>query len=52
MLPESPVNPMGMGKIPLAYGKPGEIKIWGLLYLYDFRRLRYHSIIYLKTFSV
>lgn len=32
-LPESPMNPMGSGKVPLAYGKPGELKVLGILYL-------------------
>lgn len=32
-LPESPMNPLGSGKVPLAYGKPGELKVWGVLYL-------------------
>lgn len=32
-LPDVPVNPMGSGKVPLSYGKPGEIKVWGMLYL-------------------
>lgn len=27
------MNPMGSGKVPLSYGKPGEIKVWGMLYL-------------------
>ncbi|CAD7092218.1 unnamed protein product [Hermetia illucens] len=32
-LPEAPVNSLGTGKVPLAYGKPGELKVWALLYL-------------------
>lgn len=32
-LPDVPINPMGSGKVPLSYGKPGEIKVWGMLYL-------------------
>ncbi|XP_062562156.1 ATP-binding cassette sub-family G member 5 [Armigeres subalbatus] len=32
-IPEAPINPIGSGKIPLAYGKPGELKVWGILYL-------------------
>lgn len=32
-VPEAPLNSIGTGKIPLAYGKPSEIKVWGLLYL-------------------
>lgn len=32
-LPDVPMNPMGAGKVPLSYGKPGEIKVWGMLYL-------------------
>ncbi|XP_058119502.1 ATP-binding cassette sub-family G member 5 [Anopheles ziemanni] len=32
-IPEAPINPIGSGKIPLAYGKPGELKVWGVLYL-------------------
>lgn len=24
---------MGTGKVPLSYGKPGELKVWGILYL-------------------
>lgn len=31
-LPE--VNQLGSGKMPLSYGKPSEIKVWGMLYLY------------------
>lgn len=33
-LPDVPMNPMGSGKVPLSYGKPSEIKVWGMLYLY------------------
>uniref|UniRef100_A0A182K5T6 Uncharacterized protein n=1 Tax=Anopheles christyi TaxID=43041 RepID=A0A182K5T6_9DIPT len=32
-IPEAPISPIGSGKIPLAYGKPGELKVWGILYL-------------------
>ena len=32
-LPDVPMNPMGSGKVPLSYGKPSEIKVWGMLYL-------------------
>lgn len=28
------VNQLGSGKVPLSYGKPSEIKVWGMLYLY------------------
>ncbi|XP_059219736.1 ATP-binding cassette sub-family G member 5 [Stomoxys calcitrans] len=30
---DGPVNNMGSGKVPLAYGKPGELKVWVMLYL-------------------
>lgn len=30
---DGPPNAGVVGKIPLAYGKPGEFKVWGLLYL-------------------
>ncbi|XP_065371681.1 ATP-binding cassette sub-family G member 5 [Calliphora vicina] len=30
---DGPLNNMGSGKVPLAYGKPGEIKVWIMLYL-------------------
>lgn len=30
---DGPVNNMGSGKVPLAYGKPGELKVWIMLYL-------------------
>lgn len=33
MLPDSPMNPNGVGKIPLSYGKPGECTVFGVLYL-------------------
>lgn len=29
----SAVAPSGMGKVPLAYGKPGECSVWALLYV-------------------
>lgn len=32
-LPEAPMNPQGANKIPLSYGKPGEFKVWGTLYV-------------------
>lgn len=32
-LPESTLNPLGTGKVPLSYGKPGELKVWAILYL-------------------
>ncbi|XP_063705688.1 ATP-binding cassette sub-family G member 5 [Culicoides brevitarsis] len=32
-LPEAPINPQGANKIPLSYGKPGEFKVWGTLYV-------------------
>ncbi|XP_073815211.1 ATP-binding cassette sub-family G member 5 [Musca autumnalis] len=32
-LSDGPVNNMGSGKVPLAYGKPGELKVWVMLYL-------------------
>lgn len=32
-LPDVPLT-MGSGKVPLSYGKPSEIKVWGMLYLY------------------
>lgn len=32
-LPDVAMNPMGSGKVPLSYGKPGEVKVWGMLYL-------------------
>lgn len=31
--PESQISPSGIGKVPLSYGKPGELKVWGFLYL-------------------
>lgn len=31
--PESPINASGMGKIPQAYGKPGECSVWAVLYV-------------------
>ncbi|XP_018791255.1 PREDICTED: ATP-binding cassette sub-family G member 5 [Bactrocera latifrons] len=30
---DAPLNTMGSGKVPLAYGKPGELKVWIMLYL-------------------
>ncbi|KAH8382363.1 hypothetical protein KR009_003091 [Drosophila setifemur] len=30
---DAPLNNMGSGKVPLAYGKPGELKVWVMLYL-------------------
>ncbi|XP_060650469.1 ATP-binding cassette sub-family G member 5 [Drosophila nasuta] len=30
---DAPLNNMGSGKVPLAYGKPGELKVWSMLYL-------------------
>ncbi|TMW40664.1 hypothetical protein DOY81_014256 [Sarcophaga bullata] len=30
---DGPLNNMGSGKVPLAYGKPGELKVWVMLYL-------------------
>ncbi|XP_055851987.1 ATP-binding cassette sub-family G member 5 [Episyrphus balteatus] len=30
---DAPLNSMGSGKVPLAYGKPGELKVWLMLYL-------------------
>ncbi|KAH8326162.1 hypothetical protein KR067_002648 [Drosophila pandora] len=30
---DAPINNMGSGKVPLAYGKPGELKVWVMLYL-------------------
>ena len=30
---DGPSNPGVVGKIPLAYGKPGELKVFGILYL-------------------
>lgn len=30
---DAPLNAMGSGKVPLAYGKPGELKVWIMLYL-------------------
>lgn len=32
-MPDMPMNPIGSGKVPLSYGKPGEIRVWGMLYL-------------------
>ncbi|CAO1427804.1 unnamed protein product [Diamesa hyperborea] len=32
-LSDGPPNSGVVGKIPLAYGKPGELKVWGTLYL-------------------
>lgn len=30
---DGPPNAGVVGKIPLAYGKPGEFKVWGILYI-------------------
>lgn len=30
---DAPIHTMGSGKVPLAYGKPGELKVWIMLYL-------------------
>jgi hypothetical protein len=32
-IPEAPINSAGNGKIPLSYGKPGELKVWAVLYM-------------------
>uniref|UniRef100_A0A6B2EL93 Putative transporter abc superfamily breast cancer resistance protein n=1 Tax=Phlebotomus kandelakii TaxID=1109342 RepID=A0A6B2EL93_9DIPT len=32
-IPEAPINPMSAGKVPLAYGKPNELKVFGTIYL-------------------
>lgn len=32
-MPDIPMNPIGSGKVPLSYGKPGEVRVWGMLYL-------------------
>lgn len=33
-MPDMPMNPIGSGKVPLSYGKPGEVRVWGMLYLW------------------
>lgn len=32
-LSDAPLNSLGSGKVPLAYGKPGELRVWLMLYL-------------------
>jgi hypothetical protein len=32
-IPEAQMNSGGNGKIHLAYGKPGELKVWAVLYM-------------------
>lgn len=33
VMPESPINPNGVGKIPLSFGKPSALSAFGVLYL-------------------